>query len=115
MIETAEGVANAKEIVSTPGLDAIYVGPSDLTLGVTNGRLPVGQDREEPEMVEVIQSLLATAHDAGIKACIHTASAAYSAKAIGWGFDLATVTADVKSLVDGSSAALAECRALLKG
>ena len=115
MIETADGVANAAEIAATPGLDAIYIGPSDLTLGVTNGRLPAGQDREEPEMIEVIQSLLATAHDAGIHACIHTASAAYSARAIGWGFDLATVATDVKLLVDGASAALEECRSLLKG
>ena len=115
MIETADGVANAKEIVSTPGLDAIYIGPSDLTLGVTQGRLPAGQDREEDEMIEVIQSLLATAHDAGIRGCIHTASPAYAAKAIGWGFDLATVATDVPLLVAGAQKNVAECRALLKG
>ncbi len=84
MIETADGVANAAEIATTPGLDAIYIGPSDLTLGVTQGRLPAGQDRQEEEMIEVIQSLLKTAHDAGIRACIHTASPAYAARAIGW-------------------------------
>ncbi|NNE88823.1 MAG: 2,4-dihydroxyhept-2-ene-1,7-dioic acid aldolase [Silicimonas sp.] len=114
MIETAQGVANAKEIVSTPGLDAIYIGPSDLTLGVTQGRLPPGQDREEAEMIEVIQSLLATAHDAGIHACIHTASASYAAKAIGWGFDLATVATDVALLVNGARSTLAEARDLME-
>lgn len=114
MIETADGVANSKEIVSTPGLDAIYIGPSDLTLGVTQGRLPAGQDREEEEMVEVILSLLATAHDAGIRACIHTASPAYAAKAIGWGFDLATVATDVALLAVGAQKNITECRALLE-
>ena len=51
MIETAEAVANLEEIVSTPGLDGVYIGPADLTLGVTNGALPPGFDREEDEMV----------------------------------------------------------------
>lgn len=111
MIETADGVANAAEIVTTPGLDAIYIGPSDLTLGYTQGRLPAGQDREEEEMITVIHSLLKTAHDAGIKACIHTASPAYAARAIGWGFDLATVATDVKCLADAAAASIAECKA----
>lgn len=110
MIETADGVANAAEIAATPGLDAIYIGPSDLTLGVTQGRLPAGQDRQEDEMIDVIKSLLKIAHDAGIRACIHTASPEYSARAIGWGFDLATVATDVKCLADAASANLKTCR-----
>ena len=39
MIETAEGMANLDAIAATPGLDGIYVGPADLTLGLTRGRL----------------------------------------------------------------------------
>ena len=114
MIETADGVANAAEIAATPGLDAIYIGPSDLTLGYTQGRLPAGQDRQEDEMIDLIKSLLTIAHNAGIRACIHTASPAYSARAIGWGFDLATVAADVKCLADAAANSVAECRAALK-
>ena len=55
MIETAEAFRNVEEIVSTPGLDGVYIGPSDLTLGLTGQRYPFGFDREEPEMVEAIQ------------------------------------------------------------
>ena len=40
MVETREGYQNIDEIVNTPGLDGIYIGPSDLTLGLTDGRLP---------------------------------------------------------------------------
>src|SRR5207248_1239212 len=54
MIETAEGVKNLEAIAATPGLDGIYVGPADLTLGTQNGRLPPGFDREEEEMIELI-------------------------------------------------------------
>ncbi len=56
MIETADGVANLEEIAATPGLDGIYVGPADLTLGTQEGRLAPGFDREEPEMVALIQA-----------------------------------------------------------
>ena len=45
MIETAEAMENLEDIVSTPGLDGVYIGPADLTLGVTNRRLPPGFDR----------------------------------------------------------------------
>ena len=35
MIETAQAVAHIDEIVTVPGLDGIYIGPADLTLGLT--------------------------------------------------------------------------------
>ena len=31
MIETKEGLANLEAICATPGLDAVYIGPSDLS------------------------------------------------------------------------------------
>nr|MBA3323765.1 2,4-dihydroxyhept-2-ene-1,7-dioic acid aldolase [Paracoccaceae bacterium] len=49
MIETAEAMANLEAICATPGLDGVYIGPADLTLGLTAGRLAPGFDREEPE------------------------------------------------------------------
>jgi 4-hydroxy-2-oxoheptanedioate aldolase len=33
MIETQGGIDNLEEIAATPGLDGIYIGPADLTLG----------------------------------------------------------------------------------
>ncbi len=34
MIETAEALKNLDDILSVPGVDAIYVGPSDLSLAL---------------------------------------------------------------------------------
>ena len=34
MIETAEGLADVEAIAATPGLDGLYIGPSDLTIGL---------------------------------------------------------------------------------
>lgn len=113
MIETAEGVANLDEIVATPGLDGVYIGPADLTLGVTGGRLAPGFNREEPEMVEVIQRIRAAAHGAGIKAALHCGSPDYAAKAVGWGFDLVTLLNDVRLLAGAAAANVARTRELL--
>lgn len=113
MIETAEAVKNVDAICATPGLDGIYIGPADLTLSVTRGRLKPGFDREEPEMLEVIQRILAAVKKAGVRAGIHCATPAYAAKACGWGFDFTTVSSDARFLDAGASAVVKEMRALL--
>lgn len=113
MIETAEAVENVDAIAATPGIDALYIGPSDLTLGVTNGRLPAGFDRQEPEMVDVIHRILAAARGAGLRAVIHCGSADYAATALGWGFDMATVSNDVRLLAGAAAASVGRVRELL--
>lgn len=113
MIETADGMKNLEEIVSTPGLDGVYIGPADLTLGLTGRKYPTGFDREEPEMVEAIQTILKKSHEAGIKACLHCGSPAYAAKAIGWGFDLVTTLTDGRLLTAAAKANVDATRKLL--
>lgn len=113
MIETAEAVENVEEICTTPDLDGIYIGPSDLTLGVTNGRLSAGFDREEDEMVDTIKHILAVAKKAGIRAALHCGSPAYAAKVIGWGFDMVTVNGDVRLLADAATNSVAQTRELI--
>jgi 4-hydroxy-2-oxoheptanedioate aldolase len=113
MIETADAVANLEAIVATPGLDGVYIGPADLTLGLTGRRYPTGFDREEPEMVEAIQTILHKAHQAGIRACLHNGTPTYAAKAIGWGFDLVTISNDVRLLAGAAQASVATARKLI--
>lgn len=113
MIETREAFNNLEAIVSTPGLDGVYIGPADLTLGLTGRKYPTGFDREEPEMVEAIQHILATAHNAGIRAALHNGTPAYAAKAVGWGFDLVTISNDVRLLAGAAAASVAEARRLI--
>lgn len=115
MIETAEAYANLEAIVSTPGLDGVYIGPADLTLGLTGKRFPTGFDREEPEMVEAIQAILRRAHAAGIRAGLHNGSPAYAAKAVGWGFDLVTISNDVRLLAGAARASVAAAREQIGG
>lgn len=110
MIETKDGLANLEEIAATPGLDGIYIGPADLTLGTQDGRLAPAFDREEPEMIEMIKHIQKVCSEAGIYACIHCGTAEYAARAIDWGFNLTTVSGDSRLLATASKTSVTEWR-----
>ena len=115
MIETAEGVENLDAIAATPGLDGLYIGPADLTLGTQQGRLPPGFDREEPEMVEIIRRIADACKANGLMACLHCGTPDYAAKAVEWGFDLFTVSADARLLAAAANASVVRFRELAGG
>jgi 4-hydroxy-2-oxoheptanedioate aldolase len=98
MIETKEGLANLDAICATPGLDAVYIGPADLSYAL--GLAPRG-DNPDPLHMQTCDKIRDTAHKHAIKACMHCASAAFAAGAIKRGFDLIMLTSDVASLNAG--------------
>jgi len=110
MIETEDAMLNIQEIVSTPGLDGVYIGPADLTIGTTKGRLSPGMDREEDEMLKRIQTILKIAKKENKKACLHCTSPIYAIKAIKWGFDLVTLNSDTRLLASAASDSIKEFR-----
>ncbi len=54
MIESEEGVRNIDEIASVPGVDVLYIGPSDLSFS-----LGVGGQGDHPRVQAAIQKVLA--------------------------------------------------------
>jgi 4-hydroxy-2-oxoheptanedioate aldolase len=112
MIETREAMAEIEAIAATPGLDGIYIGPADLTLALHEGRLAPGFDREEPEMIEAIRHILAVAKAQGKRAGLHCGTPDYAARAIGWGFDLVTVSGDSRLLAGAAAASVRRFRDL---
>ncbi len=112
MIETAEGMANLASIAATPGLDGLYVGPADLTLSLTQGRLPPGFDREEPEMIAALQKIAAACKHNNLRAALHCGTPEYAARAIGWGYSMTTVGGDARFLAAAAGAAVAGFRKL---
>jgi len=112
MIETAEAMANLDAIVATPGLDAIYVGPADLSFSLSQGRLAPAFDREEPELIDALQRIVAACKAAGLRAGIHCGTPDYAARAIGWGFDMTTVGGDARLLAAAAAASVARFREL---
>jgi 4-hydroxy-2-oxoheptanedioate aldolase len=111
MIETAEGLQNVEEIVATPGLDGIYIGPSDLSLAMGG---PPTQDSQDAERLAAFDRILAACRAAGRRVGVHTNSVAYSRQMIGRGFDLVTVGSDMRYLMGGRREAM-EMREALKG
>jgi len=98
MIETKEGLANLDKICATPGLDAVYIGPSDLSFAL--GLAPRG-DNPDPVHVATCDKICDAAHKHGIKAVMHCASAAFAAGAVKRGFDMVMLTSDLASMVAG--------------
>jgi 4-hydroxy-2-oxoheptanedioate aldolase len=91
MIETKTALDNLEAIVSVPGVDGIYIGPSDLSLSL--GMEPK-QDRREPEFLKIIDQIRTTAQKHGVKVGIHTMSGAYAKEMFERGFNLATIMND---------------------
>ena len=113
MIETADALKNLDEIAATPHLDALYIGPSDLSIGMSNGALKPGLDREEPEVIEVLQHIAATAKKHRIRAVLHCGSPDYATRGLEWGFDMFTIAADSALLAQSAAAAVSKVRKAL--
>ena len=109
MIETAEAVKNAEAICSTPGLDGIYIGPSDLSISL--GGKP-GTPVAEPFLAEPIAKVLAATKKCGVVAGIHCSSTGEALQVIEQGFRFVTVLSDSRYL---SMAAQAAVDTMMKG
>jgi 4-hydroxy-2-oxoheptanedioate aldolase len=107
MIETKQGLANLDAICATPGLDAVYIGPADLSYALD---LPPRGDNDHPLHLQTCDRIRETAHKHGIKAAMHTASAAFSAGSVARGFDLVMLTSDVLCLRSAATQQLRELK-----
>jgi 4-hydroxy-2-oxoheptanedioate aldolase len=95
MIETREAVENVDDIMSVPGLDAVFIGPADL--GQSLGEGP-GMDRTEPAVVEAIDAVLEAAVRNDLVAGIFTGSVEYASRMLDKGFRFVTVLSDGRLL-----------------
>jgi 4-hydroxy-2-oxoheptanedioate aldolase len=108
MIETAQALDHLDAILSVEGLDAIYIGPSDLSLAL--GCQPVFDD-VEPKVAQAIDHVLerATAH--GLVAGIHNGRPEVAKARIAKGFRFTTISSDARILAAGSQQLLGAMRA----
>ncbi|MEL6318915.1 MAG: aldolase/citrate lyase family protein [Pseudomonadota bacterium] len=108
MIETRQGLDNLEDILATPGLDAIYVGPSDLSLAL--GCRPTFDD-VDPPVAEAIAMIAAKAREHGKIAGVHTGSPETALKRIDLGYQFVTISSDARLMASGSQQILATMRA----
>lgn len=103
MIETEAGLANLDEILAVPGLDAVYVGPSDLSLAL--GCRPTFDD-VDPPVAEAIAMIAAKAKEHGKIAGCHNGTPDAALKRIALGYQFVTVASDARLMASGSQAVL---------
>lgn len=111
MIETAQALENLDDILSTPGLDAIYIGPSDLSLAL--GCNPTF-DELDPKAAEAVQHILARAKAHKVVAGIHNGSPEAALKRIAMGFQFVTVSSDARLMAAGAQQVVNTMRGGLK-
>lgn len=91
MIETAEALENLDDIMSTPGVDAVYIGPADLAYAI--GIPPTG-DSNDPKHVAAVTRIFETSKKHGVAAGIHTGSLEYTKRYLDQGFHMVTLGSD---------------------
>jgi 4-hydroxy-2-oxoheptanedioate aldolase len=107
MIETQEALDNLDAILSTPGLDAIYVGPSDLSISL--GYAP-GGDKPDEWMMAALKKVLDGCKRHKVQPGIHCGAPSYAKKMIEMGFTFVTIGGDNRFMTMGGQAALQEMR-----
>ena len=108
MIETPEGLDNVEAIAATPGVDGLYIGPSDLTIAVG------GAGPADPSVADAFEAALVrirlACENNGIAAGLHTRSGEDAAKRISEGFTLLSVAGDLTHLEAVAQAHLVAAR-----
>jgi 4-hydroxy-2-oxoheptanedioate aldolase len=108
MIETKESLNNLDEIMQTPGLDGIYIGPADLSIAI--GEKPSFDKPEGDPVYEVIMKILEHAKKNKIIAGIQNAQPEYADKMIKKGFQLVTIGTDQRFMVAAAKSSLSIIR-----
>ena len=110
MIETREALEKLNEILDTPHLDGIYIGPADLSLAV--GEEPGFDKHENTKAYNEIMRVLDEAKKRNLLAGIHNGTAEYAQKMINKGFNLVTVGSDSRYVSAGAKSDLTKLKGL---
>lgn len=107
MLETQEAIDNLESILSTPGLNAVYVGPSDLALSL--GEKPDIMAKSN-KVKNALREIKKQAEIMNIIPCLHTGNGEMAKDYLSSGWRLASITNDLRLMVDGANAALQKAK-----
>jgi len=97
-IEHIDGVNNADEILSVPGIDACFIGPNDLAASMGLG-LGVSLETDIPEVVEAIARIRDTCIKHGVATGIHTSGAEAVNRRISEGFQFCAMASELRYMI----------------
>jgi 4-hydroxy-2-oxoheptanedioate aldolase len=112
MIETREGLDHLDEIAATPGLDGLYVGPSDLSIALGMPPRPVaaqpGEDQQP--LADAIDRVRVACAANGLISGMHCGSGTAAEQYARGGFQLITVGVDTRMFKSTISRELSAAR-----
>lgn len=77
MIESVKSVENLDAICRIPGIDAVFVGPNDLTVS-----MGIPEERDNPAFIAIMQRIIDTAAKYGVAAGAHFSQLAHAQRLI---------------------------------
>jgi 4-hydroxy-2-oxoheptanedioate aldolase len=101
MIETSTALGNVDAIADTPGIDALFVGPYDLSTALSGGK---AQDVQAPEVERAIDRICQAATKAGKIPGIYCRDPERALAMSGRGFRFITIGSDLGIVRDGAAA-----------
>jgi 4-hydroxy-2-oxoheptanedioate aldolase len=107
MIETAEAVQNLDEILDTPELDGVFIGPNDLSQSL--GYEERG-DLTHPDLVAILDQILEGCLRRNLVAGLHCTGTAYARQMIEKGFRFITIMSDHRFMVQAAQQAIEEIK-----
>ena len=110
MIETKEALEKLDEILDTPHLDGVYIGPADLSLAV--GEEPGFDKTKDTKAYKEILRVLDAAKKRKLIAGLHNGTPEYAQKMLDKGFNLVTVGSDSRYITAGAKTDLEKLKGI---
>lgn len=105
MIESPRSVANLDAICAIPGIDAVFVGPNDMTVS-----MGIPEERDHPDFVAIMQRIIDTAERHGVAAGCHFHKLEHAQRLIAQGGRFIPYGSDHQFIGEGVRGFLAELR-----
>jgi 4-hydroxy-2-oxoheptanedioate aldolase len=106
-IEHIQGVENADDILSVPGVDACFIGPNDMAASMGLG-LGVPLESDNPRLVEAIQHVREACVRNGVAPGVHCSGAEGVNQRIGEGFQFLALASELRYLLAGLKDAIGQ-------
>jgi len=108
--ETKKAVENIEQLVSIPGVDAVMIGPQDLSLS-----LGMPGELKHPQMADSFQRIIAACQKYGVAPGVHLLDMDSAREWIGKGIRFLTYQNDVRFLLEGGRSSTRPLREYIAG
>jgi 4-hydroxy-2-oxoheptanedioate aldolase len=112
MIETPKALENLDDIAAVPGIDVLYIGPSDLSQALGLGPR---YNADNPKHAETVTRIREVCERHGVIPGVHTNGNVLTNRYIKEGFKMVMLTTDSAGMISGAQRELGAIQDALKG